>query len=97
MTRLGGGALQLNPTLVNEIGLEHLKTLNYDYAELLCDSFAGALDSPYVLEPGTRHFIDEIFAEKPVIAHGNYGAEFGFEPFEETAAVKRHVAIAHEM
>jgi uncharacterized protein len=96
-TRLGGVALQLNPTWVNQIGLEHLEGLSYDYAELLCDSFAGALDAPYVLEPGTRALIDQIGEKKQVIAHGNYGSEFGFEPLEDTGAVKRHIAIAREM
>lgn len=69
----------------------------YDYAELLCDQFTGPLDAGYVLDPFTRPLMEQIAARHPLIAHGNYGNEFGFEPLEETPGVLRHIAAAHAM
>jgi uncharacterized protein len=91
-----GIGLQLNPTVLGlrGQGIDHAL---YDYAELLCDQFAAPLDAGYILDPVMRPLLDEIAAEHPLIAHGNYGNEFGFEPLDETAGVLRHIAIAHEM
>jgi uncharacterized protein len=94
---VSGIGLQLNPTMLVDIGLERLAPLKYDFAELLCDSFAGPLDSGYVIEPSVRPLLEEIRAAMPTVAHGNYGAEFGFEPLEATPAIKRHVALTEAM
>ncbi|HEX2687151.1 MAG TPA: DUF692 family protein [Kofleriaceae bacterium] len=69
----------------------------FDYAELLCDQFAAPLDSGYVVDPVMRPVLDELAAEHPIIAHGNYGNEFGFDPIDETVGVLRHIAVAHTM
>lgn len=70
--------------------------LVYDVAEVLCDSFTGALDGPYVLEPSTRPLIEQLKnSGRALLAHGNYGEEFGFAPLEETNAVRRHLPFAH--
>lgn len=97
MTAIEGVGLQLNPTLLEEIGLEALAVARYDFAELLCDTFAGPLDSGYVFEPAAEALLDRIAARTPIVAHGNYGAEFGFEPLELTPGVRRHVAMARRM
>ncbi|WP_437565325.1 DUF692 domain-containing protein [Sorangium sp. So ce542] len=93
----GGVGLQLNPTMLFDLGMEAMKGIQYDFGELLCDMFAGPLDSGYVIDPGMRPLLDRLSAEGPLIAHGNYGNEFGFEPLDETPGVLRHIAISHEM
>ena len=65
--------------------------LKYDVAEVLCDSFTGPLDSGYVIEPSTRPLIEKLSSQHALIAHGNYGEEFGFTPLSETNVVRRHV------
>lgn len=69
----------------------------FDYAELLCDQFAGPLDAGYIVEPLMRPMMEQIEARHPLIAHGNYGNEFGFEPLGDTPGVLRHIAVAHAM
>jgi uncharacterized protein (UPF0276 family) len=95
--KTGGVGLQLNPTMIFDLGWEALSRIQYDFGELLCDMFAGPLDGGQVIDPGTRPILDRLAAAGPLIAHGNYGNEFGFEPLDETPGVLRHIAITHEM
>jgi uncharacterized protein (UPF0276 family) len=93
-----GVGLQANPhilTIWEQI--EAHPGLEFDFVELLCDSFAGPLDSGQPIDPLARPLLERQMSKKPCIAHGNYGAEFGFEPLEETPSVLRHVAVAHAM
>jgi uncharacterized protein len=92
-----GVGLQANPTVLEDIGLDRLDSTKFDFLELLCDDYSGPLDGPYVMFPGARESIDKLFQRKPLIAHGNYGADFGFDPVEQTAAVTRHLPIAEYM
>lgn len=96
MSNRVGIGLQLNPTVLDlrHQGIDHAR---YDYAELLCDQFAAPLDAGYVIDPVMRPLLDELAAGHALIAHGNYGNEFGFEPLDETPGVLRHVAVAHAM
>jgi uncharacterized protein len=71
--------------------------LVYDVSEILCDSFTGPLDGPYVAEPATRPLIERLRAEHALIAHGNYGEEFGFTPLAETNVVRRHIPFSQEL
>src|SRR2546430_1363005 len=57
---VAGVGLQVNPTIVQQIGLEGLGDMPMDFAELLCDSVAGPLDSSYVLDPSYRWMLDEV-------------------------------------
>jgi len=91
-----GIGLQLNPTVL-ELEPLGVDPGLYDYAELLCDQFTGPLDAGYVLDPVMRPVLEQIASRHPLIAHGNYGNEFGFEPLDETPGVLRHVAAAHAM
>jgi hypothetical protein len=93
--RVGIG-LQLNPTVL-ELRPQGVDPALYDYAELLCDQFVGPLDAGFVLEPLMRPLLEEVAATHPIIAHGNYGNEFGFEPLDKTPGVLRHIAAAHAM
>jgi uncharacterized protein (UPF0276 family) len=85
--------LQLNPTM-QELLPRGIEPGLFDYAELLCDQFAAPLDAGYVIDPVMRPLLEQIAASHPVIAHGNYGNEFGFEPLDETPGVLRHIAAA---
>ena len=71
--------------------------LVYDVAEVLADNFVGGLDSPYVVDPVNRPALERLMAQRPLTSHGNYGGEFGFEPLEETNAVRRHLPFTHEI
>ncbi|HTE49419.1 MAG TPA: DUF692 family protein [Kofleriaceae bacterium] len=95
MAKIEGVGLQLNPTVLGL--LETVDRSSYAFAELLCDQFAAPLDCGYVLDPAMRPLLHQVQSTHPVVAHGNYGNEFGFEPLEETPSVLRHMAIAHEM
>lgn len=94
-THVGIG-LQLNPT-VTELRPHGVDPSLYDYAELLCDQFTGPLDAGFVLEPLMRPMLEQVASTHKLIAHGNYGNEFGFEPIDETPGVLRHIAAAHAM
>lgn len=91
-----GIGLQLNPTAL-ELRPKGIDPALFDYAELLCDQFAAPLDAGYIIDPVMRPVLDEIAGGHPLIAHGNYGNEFGFEPLDETVGVLRHIAVAHAM
>jgi len=93
--RVGIG-LQLNPTVL-ELQPQGVDPGLYEYAELLCDQFTGPLDAGYALDPLMRPVMEEIAATHALIAHGNHGNEFGFEPLDETAGVLRHIPAAHAM
>lgn len=91
-----GIGLQVNPTM-QELQPQGIDPSLYDYAELLCDQFAGPLDAGYVIDPVMRPLLEAEAAAHPLIAHGNYGNEFGFEPLDDTPGVLRHIALAHAM
>jgi uncharacterized protein (UPF0276 family) len=91
-----GIGLQLNPT-VQELTPQGIDASLFDYAEVLCDQYAGPLDAGYVIDPVMRPLLEQVAASHPLIAHGNYGNEFGFEPLDETVGVLRHIAVAHAM
>jgi uncharacterized protein len=91
-----GIGLQINPTVL-ALQPQGIDPSLYEYAELLCDNFVGPLDAAYVIDPFMRPMLEEIAVGHPLIAHGNYGSEFGFEPLDETPGVLRHIAAAHAM
>jgi uncharacterized protein (UPF0276 family) len=91
-----GIGLQLNPTVL-ELQPKGVDPSLYEYAELLCDQFTGPLDAGYAIDPLMRPMMDEIASTHALIAHGNHGNEFGFEPLDETAGVRRHIPVAHAM
>jgi uncharacterized protein (UPF0276 family) len=95
MSNVRGVGLQLNPTIL-ELPDEIDPTL-FDFAELLCDQFAAPLDCAYVIDPATRPLLERLRARHPLLAHGNYGNEFGYDSLCDTPGVLRHIAIAHDM
>jgi uncharacterized protein len=86
-----GVGLQYNPELIDWFPFDQAEL---DAVEVLLDAIAGPLDSSQVLLPGKAAMVDALLGAQPaVIAHSNYGGEFGFGPLEETAAVRRHVPL----
>lgn len=92
-----GVGLQINSHVVNDLGIDGFADTSFDYAELLCDSWAAPLDSGYVVNVSVRSWFDALAERYPLLAHSNYGLEFGFQPLEETPALRRHVELAREM
>jgi uncharacterized protein (UPF0276 family) len=90
-----GVGLQLNPTILAM--LDEVDPGLYNFAEVLCDQFAAPLDSGYIIDPATRPLIERLRERHPLLAHGNYGNEFGYEPLDKTPGVLRHVAITHDL
>lgn len=89
-----GVGLQYNPEILDWFPFEEQ---DVDLLEILVDTVMGALDSPYVLKPGADATLARLGAKHPLLAHSNYGCDFGFEPLETTAAVRRHIEIVHRM
>ncbi|MCM1951395.1 DUF692 domain-containing protein [Streptomyces sp. G2] len=87
-----GIGLQYNPEVEEWFPFDEVPV---DALEVLLDSVIAPLDSPHTILPDRMEEIERLVAADPVvIAHSNYGAEFGFEPLERTAAVRRHVPAA---
>jgi uncharacterized protein (UPF0276 family) len=86
-----GVGLQVNPHIA---GWFPVGDQPADVYEVLLDAFAGSLDSPYVVLPGALSELEPLRRRAPLLAHSNYGGEFGFLPLEETPAMRRHVPIA---
>lgn len=91
-----GIGLQINPTVL-ELQPQGIDPSLYEYAELLCDNFVGPLEGGYVIDPFMRPLLEKISDTHALIAHGNYGNEFGFEPLDETPGVRLHIPAAHAM
>ena len=68
-----------------------------DYLEMLCDTVGGSMDGPHVIDPRQRASFEETLSKYKVVAHSNYGEQYGFKPLRETPFVARHIPIAQEM
>jgi len=55
------------------------------------------LDCRFLLDPQARGLLEVVADRYPLLAHSNYGGEFGFDPLEETAAVRRHVPFVRSI
>lgn len=88
-----GIGVQYNPEVAQWLPFHEMAV---DAVEVLLDTVIAPLDSPDLILPDRWAEIESLVAAEPtVIAHSNYGAEFGFGPLEQTAAVRRHVPAAH--
>ncbi|HLU64863.1 MAG TPA: DUF692 family protein [Kofleriaceae bacterium] len=94
---VGGVGLQLNETFLDDLAVEDSSDVQFDYAQLLCDNWAGPLDSGYVINQQLRSRFDRLAERYPLLAHSNYGLHYGFGPLSETPALKRHIAVARAM
>lgn len=89
-----GVGLQYNPDVLHWFPFEEQQV---DVLEVLLDTLMAPLDGPRILRPGKAGLLQRLRARYALVAHSNYGGEFGFGPLEETAAVRRHVALARLM
>jgi uncharacterized protein len=89
-----GVALQYNPKITRWFPFfdEPL-----DAVEILLDSFIGALDGPHLLHPPSVARLVELQQRFTLLGHSNYGGDFGFDPIEETAAMRRHVPLVRRL
>jgi len=86
-----GVGIQYNPEILDWFPFESLQV---DLFEILLDNVMAPLDGPHVIRPTARKTLERLGARCPLLAHSNYGCDFGFSPLERTAAVLRHVPIA---
>jgi uncharacterized protein len=93
LPRLGVG-LQYNPEILGWFPFEQQPV---DAFEILLDSIMGRLDGPYLMAPGASERLAALRQRAPLLAHSNYGCEFGFGPLERSPAVLRHVALAQAL
>lgn len=89
VARLGVG-IQYNPEILDWFPFEEL---DVDVFEILLDTIMAPMDGPQVVKPSALQSIERLRAKFPLLAHSNYGCEFGFAPLETTAAVQRHVPL----
>jgi uncharacterized protein (UPF0276 family) len=89
-----GVGIQYNPEILDWFPFEELEV---DVLEILLDNIMGPIDGPYLMKPSAQRTIDRLAGNFTLLAHSNYGCEFGFAPLEHTAAVRRHVALAHKL
>jgi uncharacterized protein (UPF0276 family) len=86
-----GVGIQYNPEMLDWFPFEELEV---DFFEVLLDNVMGPLDGPHVIKPPAQKALERLSLKCPLLAHSNYGCEFGFGPLNGTPAVRRHVAIA---
>lgn len=89
-----GVGIQYNPEILDWFPFEELQV---DLFEVLVDNVMGPLDGPQVIKPSARKTLDRLRAKCRLLAHSNYGCDFGFAPLEETAAVRRHIDITRQI
>lgn len=89
-----GIGIQYNPEIMDWFPFE---SCDVDAFEVLVDSFMGALDGPYLMLPGFEERMIELAKKCPLVAHSNYGCDFGFGALEETPAVRRHMPLAKKL
>jgi uncharacterized protein (UPF0276 family) len=97
MQTIEGVGLQANPTIVSDIGLERFEGCPIDFLEVLVDTFVAPLDCRFLIDPMAGPVLERLAERYPLLAHSNYGAEFGFGPLDETPAVRRHVPFVRSI
>src|SRR5580698_2010886 len=86
-----GVGIQYNPEILDWFPFEDLRV---DLFEILLDNVMAPLDGPQLIKPASKKMLDRLRGRCPLLAHSNYGCEFGFGPLLQTPAVRRHVPIA---
>ncbi|UVS81930.1 DUF692 domain-containing protein [Actinokineospora sp. UTMC 2448] len=85
-----GVGIQYNPEILDWFPFESLRV---DLFEVLLDPFMGPLDGPTVFLPGARERLMDLRSRHLLLAHSNYGCDFGFGELADTPAVRRHVPM----
>lgn len=86
-----GVGIQYNPEILDWFPFEALEG---DVYEVLLDNIMAPLDGPQLIKPASRKAIERLRCKCRLLAHSNYGCEFGFGPLERTPAVQRHIGLA---
>ena len=86
-----GVGIQYNPEILDWFPFEDIEV---DILEVLLDNIMAPIDGPQIIKPGAREVMERLSKNFTLLAHSNYGCDFGFSPLEETAAVQRHVPLA---
>ena len=86
-----GVGIQYNPEILDWFPFEALEV---DVYEVLLDNIMAPLDGPQLIKPASRKAIERLRGKCRLLAHSNYGCEFGFGPLERTPAVQRHIGLA---
>ncbi|AKF04312.1 DUF692 domain-containing protein [Sandaracinus amylolyticus] len=89
-----GVGLQFNPEIYDWFPFAQHEV---DAFEVLLDAVMAPLDGRVVMAPGAAEQLEELAKRAPLVAHSNYGCDFGFDPLESTPAVRRHVPIARHI
>lgn len=87
-----GVGIQYNPEILDWFPFEDL---DVDVYEILLDNIMAPLDGPHIIKPVARKLLEKLNSKCQLLAHSNYGCEFGFLPLENTPAVQRHIPLAH--
>lgn len=85
-----GVGIQYNPEILDWFPFEKLKV---DLLEILLDNIMAPLDGPQIIKPEAQITLNELSKNFKLLAHSNYGCDFGFNPLETTAAVLRHAPL----
>jgi uncharacterized protein len=86
-----GVGIQYNPEILDWFPFEEL---DVDLYEILLDNIMAPLDGPQIIKPAAHATLSRLRQRCPLLAHSNYGCEFGFSPLETTSAVRSHVKLA---
>jgi uncharacterized protein (UPF0276 family) len=86
-----GVGIQYNPEILDWFPFESLKV---DLLEILLDNIMAPMDGPQIIKPGLADLISKLGENFTLLAHSNYGCDFGFSPLETTSAVQRHAPLA---
>lgn len=89
-----GVGIQYNPEILDWFPFEELQV---DLYEILLDNIMAPLDGPQIIKPGARKMLERLAQKSQLLAHSNYGCDFGFSPLESTSAARRHVALTQMM
>ncbi|MFZ1872095.1 MAG: DUF692 family multinuclear iron-containing protein [Chania sp.] len=88
---LVGVGIQYNPEILDWFPFE---TLHVDLLEILLDNIMAPMDGPHIIRPEMEAMLKRLGERFTLLAHSNYGCDFGFNPLEGTAAVQRHIPLA---
>ncbi|KPB68833.1 DUF692 domain-containing protein [Pseudomonas cannabina] len=86
-----GVGIQYNPEILDWFPFEDIQV---DILEILLDNIMAPMDGPQIIKPSAQAMIERLGQKFTLLAHSNYGCDFGFSALEETAAVQRHVPLA---
>ena len=86
-----GVGLQYNPEILEWFPFNEVKV---DLFEILMDYYMGPLDGNFEIIPARLNELQMLQKDHFLLAHSNYGCDFGFDDINKSPAIKRHVGIS---